>query len=235
MTFLILGRRERGKTTLAYYMARKVRKRVIIDARRLIQRVDVEIVHSPRTLRLALADLAGDETLNEIVYQPDSEDLDAAFEDWTRVVRAFVIAHPDLPLAIMVDEASFYELHKPGFQWLCKCTPRERVHLLITAHRPSDIPTSVRAIADHWCIFATRQEHDLRAIEDRTGSVRVSASITRLRDRDYVHWDDSHGVSRVCDRPADWYTALRSVDRPSPETVRVIEPVEDQDFELEGE
>ena len=235
MTYLIIGRRERGKTTLAYHMARKVRKRVVIDARRLIQRVDVEVVHSHHTLLADLKDLASDDLLNEIVYQPNTEDLDEAFNDWTRVLRSFVIAHPDVPLAIVVDEASFYELHRPGFQWLVKCTPRERVHIFITAHRPSDIPTSVRAIADHWCIFATRQEHDLKVIRERTGSVRVEAEIGRLRDRAWLHWDDSRGVSRVVDSPADWYTALRSVDRPTPDAVQVIAPVEDDEFTLEGE
>jgi hypothetical protein len=141
-----------------------------------------------------------------------------------------------VPLGIVIDEASFYELHRPGFQWLVKCTPRDRVHILITAHRPSDIPTSVRAIADHWCIFATRQEHDLKTIYERTGSLRVRADVLKLRDRAYLHWDDSRGLSRVCDRPADWYTALRSVDRPNVAPVIVIDEVDDgDDFNLEGE
>jgi hypothetical protein len=208
MIYLAIGRRERGKTTLVYGMARKVKKRVMLDARRIIARHDADYVETRAELREGLGDLLdGDLGVNEVVYQPIDDDLDQAFGTFTMEVKHSIIQYPPTAIAIVVDEASFYRLDEARFQWLAKCTPRDRVHLLITAHRPSDIPTSIRAIADHWLIFATTQEHDVKVVEQRT-SPRVAATVRQLRDRSYVHWNDAAGVMAVNDRPQDWYVSM---------------------------
>jgi len=230
--YLLIGRRERGKTTLAYSMARKVQKRVIIDARRMIKRVDVEHVYRRSEIHPALHDLVTDRAVNEVVYQPIDDDLDHAFEGFITAVKHRVISSPDVPLAIMIDEASFYNLEDSRFQWLAKCTQRDRVHILITAHRPADIPTSVRAIADHWCIFATTQEHDLKTIEQRAGSPRVPDAVRRLKDRDYVHWDDSKGAMQTCTDPTGWYVALNTIET-KPRADAIIAEAADDDWSLD--
>lgn len=216
MIYQNIGRRERGKTTLGYYMARKVRKRIIIDARQMIQREDVERITRADDLRPALAEMVADDAVNEIVYQPQDDDLEIAFEQWTMAVKERVVLSPKMPISVMVDEVSFYNLNTPRFQWLAKCTPRDTVHLILTAHRPSDIPTSIRAIADHWCIFSTTQEHDLKVIEQRTGSPSVIKRIKQLNGRSYVHWDDARGIMAVCDDPKVWYVSMKSQDRQQP-------------------
>lgn len=231
MIYLIIGRRERGKTTLAYSTARKVRKRMIIDARRMIRRIDVERVFTVSELKPAFGDLVHDEGVNEVVYQPTDDDLDMGFESFVAAVKQRIIASPDMQFAIVIDEASFYNLEDSRFQWLAKCTQREKVHIFITAHRPQDIPTSIRAIADHWCIFATTQEHDLKTIEQRAGSSRVSDAVRRLRDRDYLHWDDARGTMAVCNRPADWYVSMSMNDSAPKPAAPVIE--QDEEWSLD--
>lgn len=234
MIYLVIGRRERGKTTRAYSLARKVRKRVIIDPRRMIQREDVEIVHKSMELRAALSDLQLDEAVNEIVYQPDDDDLEVAFGRFIATIKEFVIAHPRTQIAIVIDESSFFDLNDYRFQWLIKCTPRETVHIIITAHRPSDIPTGVRAIADHWLIFATTQEHDLKAIEQRSGSPRVLAAVRTLKDREYVHWNDAKGNYGIERDASSWYFAMRM--RPAESTKPIVEePRNDNDGRLKYE
>lgn len=229
MIYLLIGRRERGKTTLAYSMSRKVRKRIIIDARRMIRRIDVEVINDINDLKPALDDLVHDDVVNEIVFQPTDDDLDFVFQAWTAAVKERILKSPGTSFAIVVDEASFYPLDNARFQWLAKCTPRDQVHILITAHRPADIPTSIRAIADHWCVFATTQEHDLKVIESRMGP--AVAAVRRLRDRDYAHWDDARGVLSVCNRPQDWYVSMHMGTMPEP--IDVIDRSIEQDAEWE--
>lgn len=240
MIYLLIGRRERGKTTLAYSMARKLKKRAVIDARRMIQRVDVERVLSASELHPALGDLVHDAGTNEVIYQPTDDDLSLAFESFVSSVKRMIVANPNMTIAIMIDEASFYNLEDARFQWLAKCTTRDRVHILITAHRPADIPTSVRAIADHWCIFATTQEHDLKVIEQRSGSPRVVDAVRRLKDRDYVHWDDARGTMATCSDAASWYVSLSMHGGKSKSPQRLIDDVDiglpsanDEEWELE--
>jgi hypothetical protein len=235
MIYNLIGRRERGKTTLGYGMARKLRKRIIIDARQMIQRIDVVRIHRADDLRPALLELVTDDAVSEVVYQPQDDDLEVAFDAWTAATKERIVLSPSIPFAVMVDEVSFYKLETARFQWLAKCTPREAVHIILTAHRPADIPTSIRAIADHWCIFSTTQEHDLDVIEKRSGSPRVVNAIRRLQGRSYVHWDDARGEMAVCDDPKVWFVALKSADR-SIEVPRLVEPSTPrsvEDWELE--
>jgi hypothetical protein len=227
--YLLIGRRERGKTTLAYSMARKARKRAIIDARRMIRR-DGDRVHSARELHAALGDLAFDPQTSEVVYQPNDDDLGLAFESFVDAVKRRLVNNPELSLVILIDEASFYNLDDARFQWIAKCTQREKVHILITAHRPADIPTSIRAIADHWCIFATTQEHDLKVIEQRAGSPRVAEAVRRLRERQYVHWDDSKGIMATCSDSASWYVPLTAIHTPRE---RIIDEIRDEEWSLD--
>jgi len=230
MIYLVIGRRTRGKTTRVYSLARKVRKRVMIDPRRMIKRVDVEIVHRSDELRAALSDLVVDPAVNEVVFQPSDDDLDGSFIRFTIAVKERIIRNPNVPIAVIVDEASFFNLDDHRFQWLVKCTDRDLVHILITAHRPQDIPTSVRGLADHWIIFATTQEHDLKAIEQRSGSERVTHAVRQLRDREYVHWDDSRGSFDIVRDSSTWNIAMRSGE-PARQTVSVLEPA-DEEFKL---
>jgi predicted transcriptional regulator len=232
--YLVIGRRERGKTTRAYSLARKVRKRVIIDPRRMIQRADVEIVHKSMELRAALSDLYLDDAMNEVVFQPEDDDLEVAFARFITAIKEWVIAHPRTALAVVIDECSFFDLGDYRFQWLIKCTPRETVHIIITAHRPSDIPTGVRAIADHWLIFATTQEHDLKAIEQRSGSPRVVAAVRTLKDREYVHWNDAKGQHGIERDASAWYFAMR-MRTEEPSKPIVDDPQQDNDGRFDYE
>jgi len=231
--YLSIGRRELGKTTLAYYMARKVDRCSVLDPRQMIQhdRADVETVTRSSELDdHALYLLRGTDT-RELIYHPYDDDLDEAFDRWTSAMKRAIVACPSQSVALMVDEASFFNLQSPRFQWLAKCTYRDQVHILITAHRPIDVPTSIRSIADHWCIFSTSLEHDV-AVFDRHMGPAVVSSVRRLQGREYVHWDDAHKRMRVQRDARVWHVALS--DGPRPLGARVIDDVEAEDvFDLE--
>lgn len=209
MIYLIIGRRERGKTSLAMFMARKKAKRAVLDPRHMIHAVTADRVHWAQETPDAVAGLLeSPEFPDELIYSPAEDDLDAAFTYYAGALKRAAMEFPDREWAIVIDEASFFDLESPAFQWLAKCTPREKVHLFITAHRPQDIPTSIRSIADHWCVFAIRQEHDLKALRDR--SEALARTVEKLQGREFAWWDDALGELRVNRSSESWRLSLHT-------------------------
>jgi len=227
--YLVLGRRERGKTTLAYSIASRVERRIVLDPRRLVSRHGkmTALAQTSNDLRdqvFALCD--GDPDVAEVIYWPTDDDLGEAFADFVRVIKNETSGRRT-PIAIVIDEASFYDLDLPAFQWLAKCSFRESVHIIITAHRPQDIPTSIRSIADHWIVFAMTQEHDLKALAQR--SPHAATLAPRLSGRAYVHWDDSHAKLTVNRDERSWFVQLSSAPAP---IAAIVPAGDDDDFDL---
>ncbi len=154
---------------------------------------------------------------DEVIYQPREDDIEAVFVEWTRSLKRAVIAAPEKELAIFIDEASFYNLTTPTFQWLAKCSLRDYTHIIITAHQPKDIPTNIRAIADHWFIFYTTQETDLAKIAEKSPEAAKTAKT--LRERAYVHWDDTKANLAINPVASSWFIALQT--RPNAQVIVV--------------
>jgi hypothetical protein len=210
MIYLCIGRRELGKTTLAYRMCRNIGKRFILDARRMIIQsgAHVETATDAASAEDSMYAVVENSGIEESIYQP-REAPRVAFMEWTRVLRNLVIDYPRAEIAVLVDEASFYDLDDDAFQWIVKCAPRSKVHVIITAHQPKDIPTSIRSIADHWFVFYTTQQTDLDRIDEK--SPDAARLVRSLQGRDYVHWDDAKARLTVNRYSSNWFIALEGV------------------------
>lgn len=216
MIYLVVGRREQGKTTLAYHMASRVAARAIFDPRGNIHhgyRVDTAgaLAGAMRDMRLGVR--AWNETtqtenppITEVVYTPRGDSA-SGFEVFSRAVQDWVREDFDRPLAVLVDEIAFADLSCESFRWVARCCSRDRVQIILTCHRPSDVDTSTRAISDHWLLFPCRQEHDLEVIRRRC-SEAVATEVQRLERRQFVHWDDTNGTYKVVRRPEAWHVPL---------------------------
>jgi hypothetical protein len=86
-----------------------------------------------------------------------------------------------------------------------RCSPRQLTTIALTAHRPQDISTDIRALVDHWCIFRTTQSHDLEAIEERCGE-RTKAIVQTLDRFQFVEWNDARGEIRLHRDGSKWRT-----------------------------
>lgn len=229
MIALAIGRRLLGKTTLVYSMAIKCPYRVILDPRKLIHAGGVR-VRSGDALDRAF-DLMADGTLvigngqiapdgkgvpvNEILITPD-QDVQAMFDAASQHVKQWSIEYEkaiDRRLMFVVDEARFFELMKsPAFEYLLRAAPPDLIYIAITGHQPKDIPTAIRAIADHWLLFRITQEHDLAVIKERCGE-DVAKAVAALKPHEFVDWDDAIGTARAFREPKAWYVALSQDDR----------------------
>ncbi len=212
MIYLLLGRRELGKTTLAIYMARKAPYQVIFDPRGLVPVTTGARVTTRAELDQAFADLQREQApLTEVIVTP-RDDVQGLFDLTARYVKYWAETYPntDHAMVFVVDEARFVDVRKShAFGWVTRASPRDLFHVIVTAHRPTDLPTDLRAIADHWYLFRCSQEHDLEAIEERCGT-RAMRVVMGLKPHEYLHWDDAIGSYTVNREPASWFLPIRS-------------------------
>lgn len=212
MIYLLLGRRELGKTTLAIYMARKAPYQVIFDPRGLVPvTTGARVTTSGELATAALAMRDTVAPLREVIITP-REDVQAMFDQASGIVKTWTEEFPntDHALVFVVDEARFVDVRKSqAFGWVTRASPRDLFHVIVTAHRPIDLPTDLRAIADHWYLFRCVQEHDLDAIEERCGT-RAMGVVSRLAAHEYLHWDDAMGTYTINRDPKSWHLPIRS-------------------------
>jgi hypothetical protein len=220
MIWLIIGRRTRGKTTLGYYMARKAAQRLIFDPRGMIG------ITGPRTLRVErLHDLRDrampalmDRELDEVVYAPQEDDLTRPFYGFAEMLKWWITEVPRRPLAVLIDELSFIDQTKrdPAVlrRVLRSCDPAI-FDVFITCHRPADIPTNTRGIADYWVLFHCTQEHDLDVVRDRCNT-QTAAVVQSLKGRSFVVWDDAKSTIQSFPESgqAAWHVPLRPGTEP---------------------
>lgn len=204
MIVLCLGRRELGKSTLGCFIARRKPIVVILDPRFMFATAD------------PIGDLPGDNQLlwdsmqapGESIVQPENS-LDKTTEELALLIREWCQQAPaSQHLAVLLDECALLELNTDAWNWVFRCSPRERITIILTAHRPKDISTTVRALADMWCVFKTTQEHDLDVIEERCGR-EFADRVRDLKPREFLAWDDAKSSIVVYRDPTIWYVPLR--------------------------
>lgn len=193
MIYLDLGRREMGKTTLALSLVRRCPSRVLFDPRCqfALGGLTAATYDDVAAGFDRLADHAAPDHVDEFVVAP-VHDPQTVLVGVMRETRHWV-AHSRAPLAVLLDEVTFVDLMaSPDFIYLLRASPRQQLHIILTAHRPKDIDVNIRAIADEWLMFRTVQRHDLDAIEERCGEEAV-ALLPTLAPYEYLQWDDARG------------------------------------------
>ena len=196
MNGLLMGKRGRGKTTLALHLARSLGLTVcVFDINRQFD-FPAEIVTDRNDLESRLYDGAA-----FIVFRPGL-DIDAGFEEFARGVSNW------RDLTVLIDESSRLQASNSLHPWLDEFIRRGRdIHLLQTFHRPSDAANICRALASDWFIFQTRQPASLACVADQCGG-EVAEIVSALGEREYVHWnDDAEKWERVSDARG-WFELL---------------------------
>jgi hypothetical protein len=204
MISLCIGRREQGKSTLAYHLALQSSTRVIVDPRALFE-TSSDILPNAN----GLYDLL--DTRQEIIVQPE-EETNEIFEAVCVEVKDWLQENPDEPFALLGDEARFFDTPSyipSSLDWILRMSSRKLVHAIFTMHRPVDISVDIRAIADYWFIFHTTQEHDLKVIAERCGQ-EVAELVSNLdgSKNELIVWDDAHGTFRKETDRSKWYHSL---------------------------
>jgi len=206
MITVINGRREQGKTTLAYFLSLRRPTRVIFDPRRMFATSPV-IISDP----LELFELMDE--VPEIIVQPET-DVQNVFLRTAQEFREWILQNPEEPACLLVDESRFIDTpnitYEP-FEAILRFSPTQLVDVVMTSHRPSDIDVNIRAIADFLIYFRTTQEHDLRVIVQRCGE-GVGEIVQALPDKNFLVWDDRIALYRVEKDTDKWRVDLKAVN-----------------------
>jgi len=202
MIYFNLGRRRVGKTTLARYMAVAKRPQLVIDPRAQWEPAPGAVIFSDCVSAKDTEEIL--DTLDagqDAIVQP--EHLEESVGRLAVVSRTYLMDEefPGRTLSIIGDECGLYHLRE--WSWMMRCSPYDRVSIILTAHRPRDIDPTVRALGDVWNIFRTTQEHDLDVIESRCGDA-VRAQVGTLGNYEFVSWNDAIGEMTIHKNPAAW-------------------------------
>src|SRR5262249_33596267 len=142
MIRLVIGRRRQGKTTIAMSMARKTKRRIVFDPRGLVKLTPGLRVTSSDVQPVLMAIdgvMAGD--IAEVVITPALHVQDT-FEMVCRRLYKWLHDNPRVTFTLVVDELRFVRaMDSPEFEWILRCSDSDRVHVIVTCHRPTDIPT----------------------------------------------------------------------------------------------
>lgn len=202
MLTLIIGRRKQGKTTLAYSLALRAPTRVVFDPRGQFRTTDDVLPDGEGLYELL-------DTRSEIIVQP-REYVRSAFTKVCQDFADWIENNPQEEAVLLADEVLFIDTPNtdyPSLDRIIRFGDPARTGVIMTAHRPGDISTDIRAIADYWCMFKTTQEHDLKVIDQRCGS-QVADLVSRLQAKQYVVWSDAEGVFTVKQDASKWYVRI---------------------------
>ena len=202
MIALCIGRKEQGKTTLGYHLARSMPTRVIFDPREHFFTSPCVEEDSSNLLELL-------DTKQEVIIKPP-DFYPEHFNNTCEQLRTWIRENREEEFALLVDES--YDVKTPDFMppaldWLMRKTKRKQVRIIFTMHRPVDVATDVRALADHWFMFHMTLENDLKIVRDRCGS-EVAEMVSTLKEREFIDWDDGRATWRKVSDAQAWYVSL---------------------------
>lgn len=206
MLDLLIGRRELGKTTLAVHIARFYKKRVYWDPRHMISTSDV--ILNDTTIDELFECL---ERYDEIIVRAHFN-VAATFERMCEEIQAWLSEHPHITFCLLLDEVRFTPKpdDEPNFNWIVRCTKRETVSVIVTAHGVPDINTNMRRIADYWVLFQLTLEADLQTILERCGR-EVEKEVQKLKPYEFIVWNDGNRTWRKETDSERWRVSLERV------------------------
>lgn len=204
MLNLCIGRRELGKTTLAVHLARFYQKRVLWDPRHMISTSDV-ILDDTNIEGLYDAISRYDEVIVRAHFN-----VEETFEIMCEQIQSWITENQGTTFCLLLDEIRFTP--KPddeqNFNWIVRCTPRETVSVIVTAHGVPDINTNMRRIADYWILFQLTLEADLQTVLERCGK-QVEKETQKLKPYQFIVWNDGNRTWRKETEPGKWFVSLK--------------------------
>lgn len=209
MITVIIGFTGQGKSTLAYHVSGRATTRVIFDPR-----------GQYHTTGDVIPDAAGlyellDDRYEVIIRPGRGEEVEENFDNSCKVIADWIEDNPHENICLLADEGRLIGLQDrtPSlhFDWIVR-SAREGspIDVVITCHRPVDVHTNIRAIANRLVLFRVQLPNDLEAIEDQCGPV-VREEVRKLLDRQFITWNNSRQQWRKVDRPETWYVDLEKV------------------------
>lgn len=208
MISVIIGFTGQGKSTLAYRVAMRAPTRLIFDPRGQFE-TTADILPDAGGLYELL------DTRYEVIVRPGrGSEVEETFNETCRVLADWIEDNPHENVCLLVDEGRLVGLEsKSGslhFDWIVR-SAREGspIDVIITCHRPIDVSTNLRAIANRLVFFRVMLPIDLATIEEQCGP-EVEAMVKNLLDRQFLTWNNSRQQWRKVIDTSSWYVRLKN-------------------------
>lgn len=209
MITVIVGFTGQGKTTLAYYLAQKCETRVVFDPRSQFNSCEDIIPNSAGLYELM-------DIRYEVIVQPGrGEEVFQNFDSVCSSVADWIEENPGERVCLLVDEGRLVGLEtKSGslnFDWIVR-SAREGspIDVIITCHRPVDVNTNIRAIANRLVFFRVMLPNDLDIISDQCGP-DVAFQVEKLLDKQFIVWNNSRQQWRKEIDSSRWHIRISEV------------------------
>jgi hypothetical protein len=206
MITVIIGFTGQGKSTLASFLAKCSTTRLIFDPR-LQFHTTSDVLPNEQGLTELLNDRY------EVIVQPGrGVAVEEDFDQVCRVLADWIEDNPGEDVCLLVDEGRLVGLDSKNvslnFDWILR-SAREGspISVIITCHRPVDVSTNIRAIANRLVFFRVMLPGDLDAIEAQCGP-EVENEVKKLLDRQFITWNNSRQQWRKITDSDSWKTNL---------------------------
>lgn len=209
MIIVIIGFTGQGKSTLAYKLSQRSATRVIFDPRGQYH-TTADVIPDAGGLYELL-----DERYEVIIRPGRGAEVGECFDSVSRVVADWIEDNPHEQITMLVDEARLVGLENRSgslhFDWIVR-SAREgsNIDVIVTCHRPVDVNTNLRAIANRLVFFRVMLPNDLDAIEEQCGPY-VANETKKLLDRHFVTWNNSRQQWRKVTDFASWYVEIERI------------------------
>ena len=208
MITAIIGFTGQGKSTLAYKVAMRSPTRLIFDPRGQFE-TTADVLPDADGLYELL-----DERYEVIVRPGRGSEVEENFDATCRVVADWIEDNPHEQICLLVDEARLVGLESKStslhFDWIVR-SAREGspIDVVLTCHRPVDLSTNLRAIANRLVFFRVMLPNDLGQIEDQCGPM-VAEQVKNLLDKQFITWNNSRQQWRKVTDTSSWFVRLNN-------------------------
>lgn len=206
MITVIIGFTGQGKSTLALSIAQRCVTRIIIDPRKQFQTTS-DVVPDEQDVY----DLLDDRY--EVIVQPGrGAAVEEVFDRVCGQIADWIEDNPQERICVICDEGRLLGLESKGvslnFDWIIR-SAREGspIDVIITCHRPVDVSTNIRAIANRLIYFPVMLPSDLVLIEDQCGPACTN-EVKTLLDKQFVTWNNSRQQWKRFNDPASWFIKI---------------------------
>lgn len=209
MIYCIIGFTGLGKSTLAAKIAERDPTRAIFDPRIQFFTTSDILPNSLELFELL------DERYEVIVQPGRGASVEDSFAEFSKQIADWIQSNPEESICMLVDEGRLVGLDSKSvpldFDWILR-SAREgsNIDVIITCHRPVDLSTNIRAIANRLVFFRVTLPNDLEDIEAQCGPL-VADEVAKLLDREFVVWNNSRQTWWKVTDPSTWFVDLESV------------------------
>jgi hypothetical protein len=220
MNIFILGRKYQGKSTLAIYLGREIRKKTHAY-KLLVFDPKWQIRLFPHTTSIAqFKALLHDDEGEGITYFAGSEfneerdDAEQVRDDFSHFCQAINIeSHlrrpPERPLILILDE--IYYLTKgsvhPWLARIIRLATEGKIYVILAGHRPQDLHPDIRGKGDDFYFFVESDYTDLNVVSEIAGD--NAKEIVEHLPRHHIYRYQVEGQkSEIWDEPEKWYSEI---------------------------